>query len=74
MVGRRHGLSNAGGNLPKKYQDLESGGYKKSAKERFRDVTSQKLSDERRNDLKKRILKGIDQGWLQEFRKSPEEV
>ena len=74
MVGRRHGLSNTGGNLPKKYQDLESGGCKKGAKDRFRDVTSQKLSDERRNDLKKKILKGIDQGWFQEYRKSPEEV
>ena len=74
MVGRRHGLSNTGGNIPKKYQDLESGGNKKSTKDRFRDVASQKLSDDRRNDLKKRILKGIDQGWFQEFRKSSEEV
>ncbi|CAF9912619.1 MAG: hypothetical protein GOMPHAMPRED_007709 [Gomphillus americanus] len=74
MVGRRHGLSNTGGNIPKKYQDLESGGNKKSTKDRFRDVASQKLSDDRRNDLKKRILKGIDQGWFQEFRKSSEEL
>lgn len=58
---------------PKKHHDLESGGNKNGL-EQYKDVASQKESADRRNQLKEKILNGIDKKWTEGFRKSPEEV
>jgi hypothetical protein len=74
MVGRRHRLPTSKGNLPERYEDIETGRKKSSLATRFRDAAQITLGDRRREDLKKKLLEGIDRNWLQEYRKAPEEV
>lgn len=61
------------GDKSKKHRDLESGGDKRNF-EQYKDVASQKRSADRRNELKEKIMKGIDKKWTEDFRKTPEEV
>lgn len=73
MVGRRHRVPEANGHLPKRYEDIETGRQNSTAA-RFRDAAHVTLSDRRREDLKRKLIQGIDRNWLQPYRKTPEEV
>lgn len=87
MVGRRDfapGLKRnkssktGNGNKPHTNGDLESGqlgGAKpRPTLFRFRDAANTALEDKRREDLKKKLLEGVNREQLEEFRKSDEEV
>ncbi|KAF2154752.1 hypothetical protein K461DRAFT_311154 [Myriangium duriaei CBS 260.36] len=85
MVGKRHSLSershsNASSHHEangRKKGDLESGNGDARPRPnifRFRDAARTALGDARREELKTKLLHGIDRQDLERFRKSPEEI
>jgi hypothetical protein len=89
MVGRRHRpvtpasnkshrddsqrrLSNGNGNAIYK-DDLEAA-HPAEALGRFRNIAWQGLRDKRKGDLKKQLLEGIDHDFMQQYRKSKQDV
>ena len=86
MVGRRNRSFFPGGkeeqpgkhsNSPDGYRngDLESGQARPRPNlSRFKDAAGTALNDKRRQDLKEALLNGVNQGDLEKFRKSDEEV
>lgn len=55
-------------------RDLESGQPSKDHKYRFRDHGNLEPDDQRREEFKQKLLSAVDNGDLEKFRKSDEEV
>lgn len=81
MVSGRRGeffrSQSQGTSYDSKYRDLESGDGTNGnlrPRQRFRDAVQATITKGRAEDLKRKLLEGVDHDALEKFRKSDEEV
>lgn len=76
MVGRRFlGASDdKGSNAKKDPRNDLNGRPKLNGRERFKDIVHSVLADGRRDQMKKKLIDGLDAHKMERFRKSEDEV
>ena len=68
------GNGNKGMKQDREFRDDVDTGTRRNRKTRFRDVVGSVIQDGRRQKMKKKLKEGVDQGNLESFRKSLDEV